>query len=88
MSELGPVSVSTAWNSYYSKYIDMKKGGAVGISMLLAGYCVLSYCWQYEHMSKGFFLASLSFQGSLPLGAFLYVSCFSTGSTGFHAAQI
>ncbi|XP_006275985.2 uncharacterized protein C17orf80 homolog isoform X2 [Alligator mississippiensis] len=43
-------TTQTAWNSYYSKYIDMKKGGAVGISMLLAGYCVLSYCWQYEHM--------------------------------------
>ncbi|XP_019371563.1 PREDICTED: uncharacterized protein C17orf80 homolog [Gavialis gangeticus] len=43
-------TTQTAWNSFYSKYIDLKKGGAAGISMLLAGYCVLSYCWQYEHM--------------------------------------
>ncbi|XP_019397864.1 PREDICTED: uncharacterized protein C17orf80 homolog [Crocodylus porosus] len=43
-------TTQTAWNSFYSRYIDLKKGGAAGISMLLAGYCVLSYCWQYEHM--------------------------------------
>lgn len=30
----------------------MKKGGVGGLSMLLAGYCVLSYIWSYPHLSK------------------------------------
>ncbi|KAM9119567.1 mitochondrial nucleoid-associated protein 1 isoform 2-T2 [Pangshura tecta] len=41
-----------AWSSYYNKYIDVKKGGAAGISMLLAGYCILSYGWRYEHLKQ------------------------------------
>uniref|UniRef100_A0A8C9FHU5 ATP synthase subunit f, mitochondrial n=1 Tax=Pavo cristatus TaxID=9049 RepID=A0A8C9FHU5_PAVCR len=36
--------------SYYNKYINVKRGGAAGISMLLAGYCVLSYSWNYQHI--------------------------------------
>ncbi|XP_044306230.1 ATP synthase subunit f, mitochondrial-like, partial [Varanus komodoensis] len=41
-----------AWNRYYKKYINVKKGGVAGISMLLLllGYCVLSYTWSYKHI--------------------------------------
>lgn len=37
---------------YYNKYINVKKGGIGGITMLLAGYVVLSYIWEYDHISK------------------------------------
>ncbi|XP_075626868.1 mitochondrial nucleoid-associated protein 1 isoform X2 [Balearica regulorum gibbericeps] len=39
-----------AWSSYYDKYINVKRGGPAGISMLLAGYCLLSYGWNYQHI--------------------------------------
>ncbi|XP_074967514.1 mitochondrial nucleoid-associated protein 1 [Phalacrocorax aristotelis] len=42
--------VRKAWNSYYNKYINVKRGGLAGISMLLAGYCLLSYGWNYQHI--------------------------------------
>ncbi|XP_074870520.1 mitochondrial nucleoid-associated protein 1 [Carettochelys insculpta] len=45
-------AVQKAWSSYYNKYINVKKGGAAGISMLLAGYCILSYGWRYEHLKQ------------------------------------
>uniref|UniRef100_A0A3B5L614 Uncharacterized protein n=1 Tax=Xiphophorus couchianus TaxID=32473 RepID=A0A3B5L614_9TELE len=32
------------------RYIDVKKGSVGGLSMLLAGYCVLSYIWSYPHI--------------------------------------
>uniref|UniRef100_A0A8C6J195 ATP synthase membrane subunit f n=1 Tax=Melopsittacus undulatus TaxID=13146 RepID=A0A8C6J195_MELUD len=51
-----------AWNSYYNKYINVKKGGPAGISMLLAGYCLLSYAWNYQHISKIPCLVPLLFQ--------------------------
>ncbi|XP_014742913.1 PREDICTED: uncharacterized protein C17orf80 homolog [Sturnus vulgaris] len=38
-----------AWSSYCAKYIHVKQGGPAGISMLLAGYCLLSYGWNYQH---------------------------------------
>uniref|UniRef100_A0A8D0F8P4 ATP synthase subunit f, mitochondrial n=1 Tax=Strix occidentalis caurina TaxID=311401 RepID=A0A8D0F8P4_STROC len=31
-------------------YINVKRGGPAGISMLLAGYCLLSYGWNYQHI--------------------------------------
>ncbi|XP_057681448.1 uncharacterized protein C17orf80 homolog isoform X2 [Corythoichthys intestinalis] len=40
------------WQWYYRRYIDVKRGGVGGISMLLAGYCVLSYVWSYPHLKK------------------------------------
>nr|CBN81628.1 ATP synthase subunit f, mitochondrial [Dicentrarchus labrax] len=40
------------WQWYYKKYIDVKKGGIGGLSMLLAGYCVLSYIWSYPHIKR------------------------------------
>ncbi|XP_042658547.1 uncharacterized protein C17orf80 homolog isoform X2 [Tyto alba] len=39
-----------AWSSYYDKYINIRKGGPAGISMLLTGYCLLSYGWSYQHI--------------------------------------
>ncbi|XP_014812060.1 PREDICTED: uncharacterized protein C17orf80 homolog isoform X1 [Calidris pugnax] len=42
--------VQKAWSSYYNKYINVKRGGPAGISMLLAGYCLLSYSWNYQHI--------------------------------------
>ncbi|NXV74018.1 ATPK synthase, partial [Atlantisia rogersi] len=50
--------VQKAWSSYSNKYINVKKGGPAGISMLLAGYCLLSYIWNYQHISKISFLLS------------------------------
>ncbi|NXI21519.1 ATPK synthase, partial [Sterrhoptilus dennistouni] len=38
------------YNKYYNKYINVRKGGLGGISMLLAGYIVLSYMWSYSHV--------------------------------------
>lgn len=45
-------SFPTAWSSYYDKYINVRRGGPAGVSMLLAGYCLLSYGWSYQHISK------------------------------------
>ncbi|KFQ45857.1 hypothetical protein N333_09885, partial [Nestor notabilis] len=43
-------SSSTGYDRYYNKYIDVKKGGLGGISMVLAGYVVISYIWSYSHL--------------------------------------
>uniref|UniRef100_H0YXH6 Uncharacterized protein n=1 Tax=Taeniopygia guttata TaxID=59729 RepID=H0YXH6_TAEGU len=37
---------------YCAKYIHVKQGGPAGISMLLAGYCLLSYGWNYQHLKR------------------------------------
>lgn len=39
---------------YYNKYINVKKGGIGGIAMLVTGYVVLSYMWEYDHISKNY----------------------------------
>ncbi|KFP85184.1 hypothetical protein N311_08849, partial [Apaloderma vittatum] len=44
--------VQKAWSSYYDKYINVKRGGPAGVSMLLAGYCLLSYSWNYQHIKR------------------------------------
>uniref|UniRef100_A0A8C3JJQ7 ATP synthase F(0) complex subunit f, mitochondrial n=1 Tax=Calidris pygmaea TaxID=425635 RepID=A0A8C3JJQ7_9CHAR len=38
------------YDRYYNKYINVKKGGLGGISMVLAGYVVISYIWSYSHL--------------------------------------
>ncbi|NWU34739.1 ATPK synthase, partial [Hylia prasina] len=38
------------YDRYYNKYINVRKGGLGGISMVLAGYVVLSYAWSYSHV--------------------------------------
>ncbi|NXO28542.1 ATPK synthase, partial [Cisticola juncidis] len=38
------------YERYYNKYINVRKGGLGGISMVLAGYVVLSYMWSYSHV--------------------------------------
>uniref|UniRef100_A0A8C5QVV4 ATP synthase F(0) complex subunit f, mitochondrial n=1 Tax=Leptobrachium leishanense TaxID=445787 RepID=A0A8C5QVV4_9ANUR len=35
---------------YHNKYINVRKGGIGGITMVLAGYVVLSYIWDYDHI--------------------------------------
>ncbi|ROI81945.1 ATP synthase subunit f, mitochondrial [Anabarilius grahami] len=40
------------WQWYYGKYINVRRGGIGGISMLLTGYCVLCYIWSYPHLKK------------------------------------
>ncbi|MGH0119451.1 UNVERIFIED_CONTAM: hypothetical protein FKN15_024194 [Acipenser sinensis] len=50
----GLAAMRRGWQRYYSKYIDVQKGGAGGVAMLLAAYCVLSYSWNYQHLSKFF----------------------------------
>uniref|UniRef100_A0A665TMN6 ATP synthase membrane subunit f n=1 Tax=Echeneis naucrates TaxID=173247 RepID=A0A665TMN6_ECHNA len=45
-------AVRRGHDRYYNKYINVKKGGIGGIAMLLAGYVVLSYVWEYDHISK------------------------------------
>ncbi|KAG9473529.1 hypothetical protein GDO78_004042 [Eleutherodactylus coqui] len=45
-----PEFMANAWARYYDKYINVKKGGAGGLTMLLAGYCILSYSWNYQHI--------------------------------------
>lgn len=42
----------SGYERYYNKYINVKKGGFGGIAMVLAGYVVLSYVWEYDHISK------------------------------------
>ncbi|XP_010734789.3 mucin-17 isoform X1 [Larimichthys crocea] len=44
--------VQRGWQWYYKKYIDVKKGGVGGLSMLVAGYCVLGYIWSYPHIKR------------------------------------
>ncbi|XP_029815965.1 uncharacterized protein C17orf80 homolog, partial [Manacus vitellinus] len=45
-------AVQKAWNSYYAKYMNVRRGGHTGISMLLTGYCLLSYSWNYQHFKR------------------------------------
>ncbi|XP_066188417.1 mitochondrial nucleoid-associated protein 1 [Sylvia atricapilla] len=45
-------AVQRAWSSYCAKYIHVRQGGPAGISMLLAGYCLLSYGWNYQHLKR------------------------------------
>ncbi|XP_072915989.1 ATP synthase subunit f, mitochondrial isoform X1 [Hemitrygon akajei] len=39
-------------NAYYKKYIDVKKGGIGGVAMILMGYIVISYIWEYSHIKN------------------------------------
>ncbi|XP_056626830.1 uncharacterized protein si:dkey-21c1.4 [Triplophysa dalaica] len=49
--EFGTV-LKQGWQWYYTKYIDIRRGGIGGISLLLAGYCVLCYIWRYPDLKK------------------------------------
>ncbi|XP_077764050.1 ATP synthase F(0) complex subunit f, mitochondrial isoform X4 [Canis aureus] len=35
---------------YYNKYINVKKGGVAGISMVLAAYVLFNYCRSYKEL--------------------------------------
>ncbi|NXB53934.1 ATPK synthase, partial [Leucopsar rothschildi] len=43
-------AMQRGYTRYYNKYINVRKGGLGGISMVLAGYIVLSYMWSYSHV--------------------------------------
>ncbi|KAG9462455.1 hypothetical protein GDO78_014090 [Eleutherodactylus coqui] len=43
-------AVHRGYGRYYNKYINVKKGGIGGIAMVLVGYVVLSYIWEYDHI--------------------------------------
>ncbi|NP_001087365.2 ATP synthase membrane subunit f S homeolog [Xenopus laevis] len=43
-------SLRRGHSSYYNKYINVKKGGIGGVAMLLAGYVILSYVSEYDHI--------------------------------------
>ncbi|XP_009887526.1 PREDICTED: ATP synthase subunit f, mitochondrial [Charadrius vociferus] len=43
-------NMAPGYDRYYNKYINVKKGGLGGISMVLAGYVVISYIWSYSHI--------------------------------------
>ncbi|KAI1896135.1 hypothetical protein AGOR_G00091690 [Albula goreensis] len=42
--------VRRGYDRYYNKYINVRKGGIGGIAMVLAGYVVMSYVWEYDHI--------------------------------------
>ncbi|KAJ4940378.1 hypothetical protein JOQ06_026685 [Pogonophryne albipinna] len=44
--------VQGGWQWYNKKYFEVKKGGIGGLSMLLAGYCAISYIWSYSHIKR------------------------------------
>uniref|UniRef100_A0A3P8W3L0 Mucin-5AC-like n=1 Tax=Cynoglossus semilaevis TaxID=244447 RepID=A0A3P8W3L0_CYNSE len=44
--------VQKGWHWYCRKYIHVRKGGVGGLGMLLAGYCVLGYIWNYSHTKR------------------------------------
>ncbi|XP_006637189.2 ATP synthase subunit f, mitochondrial isoform X1 [Lepisosteus oculatus] len=35
---------------FQNKYINVRKGGIGGVAMILAGYVILSYVWEYDHI--------------------------------------
>ncbi|XP_044771656.1 ATP synthase subunit f, mitochondrial isoform X1 [Neomonachus schauinslandi] len=37
---------------YYNKYVNVKKGGVAGISMVLAAYVLFNYCRCYKELSE------------------------------------
>lgn len=43
-------ALQRGWLWYCRRYIDVRKGGLGGVSMLLAGYCVLGYVWNYPRI--------------------------------------
>nr|XP_023676131.1 ATP synthase subunit f, mitochondrial-like isoform X2 [Paramormyrops kingsleyae] len=48
----GVASLQRGWRWYYSRYIDVRRGGVGGVAMLLTTYCVLSYLWSYPRLKE------------------------------------
>ncbi|XP_023676130.2 uncharacterized protein [Paramormyrops kingsleyae] len=48
----GVASLQRGWRWYYSRYIDVRRGGVGGVAMLLTTYCVLSYVWSYPRLKE------------------------------------
>ncbi|XP_055360528.1 uncharacterized protein C17orf80 homolog isoform X2 [Betta splendens] len=45
-------TVHRGWQWYHRRYMDVRRGGAGGLGLLLAGVCVLSYVWTYPHIKR------------------------------------
>ncbi|KAL4658382.1 ATP synthase subunit f, mitochondrial [Arapaima gigas] len=43
-------AVRRGHDRFFNKYINVKKGGIGGVAMLLTGYVILSYVWEYDHI--------------------------------------
>ncbi|KAG7281176.1 hypothetical protein CRUP_032879 [Coryphaenoides rupestris] len=43
-------SLRNGRSRYFNKYINVKKGGIGGLAMLIGGYVVISYMWEYDHL--------------------------------------
>ncbi|KAH1183542.1 ATP synthase subunit f, mitochondrial [Mauremys mutica] len=43
-------AVRRGYDRYLNKYINVKKGSIGGVAMVLFGYVVVSYIWNYEHL--------------------------------------
>ncbi|XP_015412903.1 PREDICTED: ATP synthase subunit f, mitochondrial isoform X2 [Myotis davidii] len=41
---------SVGYHRYYNKYINVKKGGVAGVSMVLAAYVIFNYCRSYKEL--------------------------------------
>ncbi|KAJ6659722.1 hypothetical protein lerEdw1_018437 [Lerista edwardsae] len=40
------------YDRFVKKYIDVKKGGISGVAMMLTTYVIISYIWNYPHLSE------------------------------------
>ncbi|XP_075436198.1 mitochondrial nucleoid-associated protein 1 isoform X2 [Ascaphus truei] len=47
-----PRVLQKAWGRYHGRYSHVRRGGVGSLTMLLAGYCALSYAWNYEHIKR------------------------------------
>ncbi|XP_019397534.1 PREDICTED: ATP synthase subunit f, mitochondrial isoform X1 [Crocodylus porosus] len=43
-------AVQRGYDSFCNKYINVKKGGLAGFTMVLAGYVLMSYMANYDHL--------------------------------------
>ncbi|XP_021534978.1 ATP synthase subunit f, mitochondrial-like isoform X1 [Neomonachus schauinslandi] len=54
MWDFTPKSIAGAFQRgyyrYYNKYVNVKKGGIAGISMVLAAYVLFNYCRCYKEL--------------------------------------
>uniref|UniRef100_A0A803SVE5 ATP synthase F(0) complex subunit f, mitochondrial n=1 Tax=Anolis carolinensis TaxID=28377 RepID=A0A803SVE5_ANOCA len=47
-----PLGIARGYDRFVAKYIDVRRGGIGGIAMMLTGYVIISYIWNYKHLSK------------------------------------
>ncbi|XP_062820555.1 ATP synthase subunit f, mitochondrial [Anolis carolinensis] len=42
--------IQGGYDRFVAKYIDVRRGGIGGIAMMLTGYVIISYIWNYKHL--------------------------------------